>query len=88
MVTALVHAGADLEARDSIKRTPLHWMIEINKSATAAEALLGAGADPRARDDNGGTPRDLVKHWVSTKATESATPDHWWRVLSRLRDGQ
>ena len=81
VVTAFVAAGADLEARGAGGYTPLHWAILANKNAAVGAALLDAGADPGARDDDRKTPWDLVKDWAAAKATD----DSWRRVLRRLR---
>ena len=48
--------GADVNARDwRIEATPLHYYAG-HRHLPAMERLLAAGADPMARDANGGTP--------------------------------
>ncbi|MDE2871254.1 MAG: ankyrin repeat domain-containing protein [Gemmatimonadota bacterium] len=51
-VTALVEAGAEVDARMSDGRTPLHVALGADRPATVMR-LLGAGADPTARDRAG-----------------------------------
>ena len=55
VIAALLQAGANLEARDDIGRTPLHMAVGFNELAVIA-ALLQAGADLEARTDRGWTP--------------------------------
>ena len=56
IVTALVHAGADVNAADGVTRaTPLH-MAARRGSVELAAALLDAGACLDARDRRGDTP--------------------------------
>ena len=61
-VTACVTAGADLGARDGgkwsdcNKCTPLHRAAQHNENPAVIETLLKAGADLKARNDEGETP--------------------------------
>lgn len=63
-VGVLVEAGAELDSRTIIGNTPLHWAAEYNADSAAAAAvaaaLLSAGADPLAINDNGSRPVDLA----------------------------
>ena len=59
-VNACLAAGADPNARNDDKETPLHWAARRENPA-AVEALLAGGADPNARDDNKYTPL----HWAA-----------------------
>lgn len=54
LVTGLVGAGADLEARDYYGMTPLGCAVE-NKNAAMVQALLTAGADPNSLNSKGTT---------------------------------
>ena len=54
-ITALAAAGADLEARDKRSLTALHRAASWGQTATIA-ALLEAGANPGALDDDERTP--------------------------------
>ena len=56
MVQALLAAGADPNARDRFKMTPLHWAVGSNDNPEVVQALLAAGADVNARDDYEKTP--------------------------------
>ena len=56
-IKTLLEAGADLNARDEIGRTLLHFAV-MGKTANAEaiRTLLEAGADPNARSESGYTP--------------------------------
>ena len=49
-VALLLERGADMEAQDKYKNTPLHF-AEYN--AEAAQLLIEKGADIKAKDDRG-----------------------------------
>ena len=53
-IRAALEAGADVNARDSIRATPLHWAVSDNNDAAAVaaavELLAAAGANVRAKD--------------------------------------
>ncbi|MBC6402962.1 MAG: ankyrin repeat domain-containing protein, partial [Hyphomonadaceae bacterium] len=53
-------AGADVNARDSDDKTPLHWAAQNGHAETVA-ALARAGADVNARDSDDKTPL----HWAA-----------------------
>lgn len=62
MLQAVLDSKPDLNAQEKVNKwTPLH-IFANNKamSVEVVEALLRAGADPRARDANGKTPADLA----------------------------
>nr|XP_006812202.1 PREDICTED: neurogenic locus Notch protein-like [Saccoglossus kowalevskii] len=48
----LIGAGADLNHRDHLGRTSLHWAVFYNKPDLVSE-LLDCGSDPKIRDDGG-----------------------------------
>lgn len=54
-VKFLVEKGADVNARDQIKSSPLLWAAGFGKPETVAY-LITKGADVKATDDNGWTP--------------------------------
>lgn len=60
MVEALVAAGAEIDARNDLGRTPLHQAAGY-RDANVVEALLDAGADPTLEDREGNRPADLAE---------------------------
>ena len=83
-VTACLAAGADVEARDPARRTPLHWAARNAENPAVLEALLSAGADLTVRDADGVTAAHLaarhnsnaavVQLLVATEANPGAQP--------------
>jgi len=58
-VKLLLEQGADVNARDKVERTPLHWAACMGHTALA-ELLLSQGADVNAEDQVGLTPLQLA----------------------------
>ena len=75
IVTALLEAGANVNARTGDGSTPLHRAAAYSKTPAIVTALLDAGADPAARDNQGKTPSDWVKADSPLKGTEV-----YWRL--------
>ena len=59
-VLKLLKAGADVNAKTSNGRTPLHWAAQHNPTLAVLEVLIKAGADPRAIDSKGRTPHNVA----------------------------
>ena len=74
VVTALLEAGANPNARDENGQTTLHRAAEYSTPAIVA-ALLKAGADPATKDEKGRTAWDLAKKNPSLKGT-----DVYWQL--------
>jgi Ankyrin repeat len=62
-VTAALDAGADINARDDLNRTPLHWA----NSVEVATVLLECGADVTAKDKFQNVP---IQYAYQEEATE------------------
>lgn len=63
MVNTLINQGANVNAVDEQKNTPLHLIGNINDSDNQyviAELLVNAGADVNARNGIDKTPLDLA----------------------------
>ena len=74
-MTALLQAGANLEARDEYSGTPLHRAAELSKNPAVIKVMLDAGADTAARNAAGKTPWDLVQVNDALKGS-----DAYWRL--------
>ena len=59
-VRELLDRGANVNARDGVGRTPLHWAVFYGY-VDVARLLLDRGADVNARDEHGWTPL----HWAA-----------------------
>ncbi|GAA2401044.1 hypothetical protein Cme02nite_59090 [Catellatospora methionotrophica] len=62
LLPRLLAAGLPVDVRDHRGRTPLHVAVGWVGSPALVQALLRAGADPKAEDDNGTSPADLVEY--------------------------
>ncbi len=61
LVAALLDAGSDVNSRDRIEWTPLHFAIYSDENnEECARLLINAGAAVDARDNEGRTPLDLA----------------------------
>ena len=72
VLTALLDAGADLDARDKWEWTPLHWAAAWNDNPAVPAALLDAGADPNARNEKDRTPLHIAAKWNGNSAVLEA----------------
>jgi ankyrin repeat protein len=69
-VQALIALGADVNHADTFGMTPLLWasLIDMGNHGSI-EALLKAGADPRARTKTGESALALAKKWQQPDVT-------------------
>ena len=49
IITVLVEAGGEVNARTIRGETPLHWAVQYNQNPIIVDALLDAGAQPQCR---------------------------------------
>jgi len=61
-------AGGDVNAKDSLRWTPLHWAIPYGRKEIV-ELLIDKGANVNAQRDNGDTPLDVA---IEFKELETA----------------
>ena len=66
----LLAQGADVRARTSHGKSPLHWAAGFNAPAVV-EALLAAGADVDARTETGETPLHVAANYGSASAARA-----------------
>jgi uncharacterized protein len=59
-VTSRIKAGDDVAERDSFGQTALHWAAKY-ESVEIVRLLLDAGANVRAKDEDGETPLQTAK---------------------------
>jgi ankyrin repeat protein len=52
-IQAAIDQGADVNARDRDKRTPLMWAAQFSRNVEVVLLLLDAGAEVNARDKDG-----------------------------------
>ncbi|CAM9882156.1 unnamed protein product [Scytosiphon promiscuus] len=72
VVVELVRGGAELESRAVSGQTPLRWALSMGR-ASAAAALLSAGADPDAPDRRGACCLHAVAALKSEEGVSCAT---------------
>ncbi len=70
-VKAKLDAGADVMARTEYSSTPLHLAAAYGGKSGVIGPLLKAGADPKAKNNDGSTPWDLAKLNDALKDTKS-----------------
>ncbi|MHD0315706.1 ankyrin repeat domain-containing protein, partial [Fusobacterium varium] len=96
----LIDKGVSVTAKDIYGMTPLHYAMR-GKNIEAAKILLEAGADPNARDSEGGLipfkmaccmypfNKELVELFLQYEAdiyiTDNVTGETWMEVINRLK---
>ena len=70
VTTALLKAGADIEAHSVDGRTALSWAAEYN-NPDVVMVLLNAGSDAKMRDKFGFTAFDYAKRNGTLKGTDA-----------------
>ncbi len=86
MITALVNAGADIEARAVKGHTPLHWAAAGSRLEVIT-ALVNAGADLEARDEHGLTPLHFAVRSRQAAAVTEALLNAGANASARAGDG-
>jgi len=74
IVTRLIHAGAEIDARDQRGRTPLMEAC-VSKHIKCVEILLDAGASVELTSDDGRTPLDFTKVIILPTIFPKRSPD-------------
>ena len=63
VVKYLISKGANIEAKDYVNWTPLHFASSFNKKQDVVIYLVSKGANKTAKDKDGKTPYDLASSW-------------------------
>ena len=63
-------AGADLELKDELGRTPVMVYLTDSGGLSMVAALLGAGADPNASDSSGQSVLGYARLWNDPQVTQ------------------
>lgn len=71
VISALLVAGADVNASNERESTPLHEAARYNSNPEVALALLAAGADGSAKNLEGRTPFDEAENNEALKETDA-----------------
>ena len=61
-ICAALKEGANLNAKNGLGETPLHWAVQMGRSEVV-RFFIDKGANPNGRTKNGGTPL----HWAASK---------------------
>ena len=88
-VRSLVEQGADVDAKDELGWTPLHWAASLGRTETV-EFLAAKGANVNARDNRGNTPlhdaaaaghRDMTELLIGKGADTAPRDKQGWTPL-------
>ena len=85
-VRSRIEAGDAIDDTDSFGQTALHWAAK-GESAEIVRRLLDAGADTKAKDEDGDTPLDTAKRKgrhalaevLAQAAAERGGGKQWWQ---------
>jgi len=70
VINALLKAGADIHAQDTMEYTPLHIAAIGNADPAVIAELITSGAETYLKDDSGKTPYDYAKKNKLLKETD------------------
>ena len=88
---AALKAGADVNARDEWRRTPMHWAADFGKTGIV-KLLTDKGADALATDYHGDTPHDIAVRYTrrttQTTLTMQINTEDLPRFLADFRQGK
>ena len=72
VIAALADAGADPNALDGKRRTPLHLVAVLGNAPESVTVLVKVGANPDALDGKGRTPLEYAEQFSKTPAVVAA----------------
>lgn len=86
-VTALIHEGANVNARDENNWTPLMWAVRFNNKSKVIRVLIEAKADINAKNEGGATALMLAAIYNTNPEVIKTLIDAGADINAKSKDG-